>query len=632
MSTALESIDPITFTVLRNGFRGMCSQGSALIERVAWGPVITQGRDYSVGILTGDGRLVAHGTVDITPHMGTFEFSVAAIREDFGDDAFEPGNVYIINDPYRGGTHNQDVRLVRPVFHEGKLYAFAAACAHWSDMGGPIPGTFNPAATEAWAEGIVIPPTLIYHRDEPVKSAFEMIKMNVRVPHERMGDLAAQYQATKLVERRLGDYIERYGEETVSQGFEAIMDYSERLLHQEIDALPDGEYVFNDFCDHDIGREGHPRVKFTCRLTIEGDQATIDWRDSDDAPIGPSGLTLPALSSATYDGTLHCFPHLVPLNHGIIRAVKIVTRPGSATHVLHPTPVAGYCASGYEKCDTATMGAWGQALAACGRSDMIFGGTVNLQNCCIGGVDPRTDQRFVSYTWSEGGQGARSYGDGPSFAMFLYGAGAQNQPIEVHERWYPFLYEQFEVQPDSAGFGRYRGGYGSHRRWQMLGDAANSIHGDREEVTPPGVTGGTNGGPNKLILNMGAEEERNLGMFATNIALAKGDTIDFISNGGGGYGNSLEREPETVLEEVIDGFLTIEGARDAYGVVVEAVDPDVHDYRIDEPATLALRKEMAGIERPVGYGPGEVHPDGKRTGELLRAHADAHGHAHVHEH
>jgi len=166
----------------------------------------------------------------------------------------------------------------------------------------------------------------------------------------------------------------------------------------------------------------------------------------------------------------------------------------------------------------------------------------------------------------------------------------------------------------------------------MLGDAANSIHGDREEVTPPGVTGGTNGGPNKLILNMGAEEERNLGMFATNIALAKGDTIDFISNGGGGYGNSLEREPETVLEEVIDGFLTIEGARDAYGVVVEAVDPDVHDYRIDEAATLALRKEMAGVERPVGYGPGEVHPDGKRTGELLRAHADAHGHAHVHEH
>ena len=616
MSTALDTIDPITFTVLRNGFRGMCSQGSALVERVAWGPVITQGRDYSVGILSGDGRLVGHGTVDITPHMGTFEFSVKAVMEDFGDTV-EPGDVYIVNDPYRAGTHNQDVRLVRPVFHDGRIFAFAVACAHWSDMGGPIPGTFNPAATESWAEGMIIPPTLAYRREKPVKSTIEMIRMNVRVPHERMGDLAAQYQATKLVERRLRDYIERYGAETVELGFDAVMDYAERLLHQEIAELPDGEYVFNDFCDHDIGREGHPRVKFTCRLIIEGDQATIDWGDSDDAPIGPAGLTLPALSSATYDGTLHCFPHLVPLNHGIIRAINIRTRPGSATHVLHPTPVAGYCASGYEKCDTATMGAWGQALAASGRDEMIFGGTVNLQNCCIGGIHPETGQRYVSYTWSEGGQGARSYGDGPSFAMFLYGGGAQNQPIEVHERWYPVLYERFEVEPDSAGFGRYRGGYGSHRRWLMRGDAANSIHGDREEVTPPGVMGGANGGPNRLVLNMGTPEERSLGMFATNVPLKDGDALDFISNGGGGYGNPLEREPEVVLEEVIDGFLSVEAARDVYGVVVDVIDPEVHDFRVDAEATARRRRELADSPLPPGYGPREVHPDGKRTGELL---------------
>jgi len=616
VSTALDTIDPITFTVLRNGFRGMCSQGSALVERVAWGPVITQGRDYSVGILSGDGRLVGHGTVDITPHMGTFEFSVKAVMEDFGDTV-EPGDVYIVNDPYRAGTHNQDVRLVRPVFHDGRIFAFAVACAHWSDMGGPIPGTFNPAATESWAEGMIIPPTLAYRREKPVKSTIEMIRMNVRVPHERMGDLAAQYQATKLVERRLRDYIERYGAETVELGFDAVMDYAERLLHQEIAELPDGEYVFNDFCDHDIGREGHPRVKFTCRLIIEGDQATIDWGDSDDAPIGPAGLTLPALSSATYDGTLHCFPHLVPLNHGIIRAINIRTRPGSATHVLHPTPVAGYCASGYEKCDTATMGAWGQALAASGRDEMIFGGTVNLQNCCIGGIHPETGQRYVSYTWSEGGQGARSYGDGPSFAMFLYGGGAQNQPIEVHERWYPVLYERFEVEPDSAGFGRYRGGYGSHRRWLMRGDAANSIHGDREEVTPPGVMGGANGGPNRLVLNMGTPEERSLGMFATNVPLKDGDALDFISNGGGGYGNPLEREPEVVLEEVIDGFLSVEAARDVYGVVVDVIDPEVHDFRVDAEATARRRRELADSPLPPGYGPREVHPDGKRTGELL---------------
>lgn len=617
-SSVLDQLDPITFTVLRNGFRAMCSQGSALVERVAWGPVITQGRDYSVGLLTGDGRLVAHGTVDITPHMGSFEFSVRAIRDDFGDE-MEPGDVFIVNDPYRAGTHNQDVRMVRPIWIDDEIYAFAVACAHWSDMGGPIPGTFNPAATEAWAEGIVIPPTRIYRRDKPVKSTFEMIRMNVRVPHERMGDAAAQYQATRLLERRLGDYIARYGKAEVARAFEAVMEYSERMMRAEVAELPDGEYRFTDFCDHDIGRAGHPRVKFTCRLVIDGDRVTVDWRDSDDAPVGPSGLTLPALSSATFDGTLHCFPHLVPLNHGIIRTLDIETRPGSATHVLHPTPVAGYCSSGYEKCDHAMMGAWGQAFAAAGRPEMIFAGTVNLQNCCIGGVHPKTGKRYISYTWSEGGQGARSYGDGPSFAMFLYGAGAQNQPIEVHERWYPFLYEQFEVAQDSCGDGRYRGGYGSHRRWRMTGNAVNSIHGDRAEVTPPGIAGGTNGGPNRLVLNMGGATERDLGMFATNIQLTEGDTLDFVSNGGGGYGDPLAREPEVTLEEVIDGFLSVDKARDVYGVVINVVNADVHDYRIDWDQTRQQRTQLRDRVLPEGYGPGEVHPDGKRTGELLAA-------------
>jgi N-methylhydantoinase B len=201
--------------------------------------------------------------------------------------------------------------------------------------------------------------------------------------------------------------------------------------------------------------------------------------------------------------------------------------------------------------------------------------------------------------------------------MFLYGAGAQNQPIEVHERWYPFLYEKFEVAVDSSGDGRYRGGYGSHRRWRMLGDAVNSIHGDREEVTPPGVAGGTNGGPNRLVLNTGTPEERSLGMFATNVPLREGDAIDFVSNGGGGYGNPLDREPELVLQEVIDGFMSVEKARRTYGVAVEVVDPDVHDYRIDAAETARLREELAGRELPEGYGPGEVHPDGKRTGEYL---------------
>ena len=604
------SMDPITFEVVRNGFSAMCTQASRLIERVAYGPVITQGHDYSVGLLTADGRLVAHGIRDITPHMGTYEASLQCVHEDV--DEIRPGDVYIMNDPYRGGTHTLDVRLIRPVFVDGELFAFTVSCCHWSDMGGPVPATFNPQATESYAEGLFIPVTRVYEKDKPVKSAMELIRLNVRVPYERFGDMAAQYRAIRLMENRLLEYVEKYGKKTILNAFEEVMNYSERIFRKEVAEIPDGTYEFVDYIDHDEGHPDKPRVKIHCKLIIQGDQVTFDWTDSDMAPKGPSGLTLPACLSATFDGTLHCFPHLAPLNHGVIRAIKVITQPGSACHVLPPTPMAGYCASGYEKVDTAAMCAWGLAFSQT-KPERVFAGTVNLSNCCFGGFHPKTGRRYVSYTWLEGGQGARSYKDGPSFAMMLYGAGATNQPIEIHERWYPFLYTHCEAIQDSCGDGKYRGGFGIHRNFYVMGDAVNSIHGDREEVTPPGLGGGTNGGPNKLILNHGTAEERNLGMYACNVKLKKGDHITFGSNGGGGYGNPLERDPNLVLEDVIDEFLSMKKAREVYGVAVKVIDAEALQYEVDWEDTKRLRAELAKRQPKIGFGPGEVHPYGVKV-------------------
>jgi N-methylhydantoinase B len=603
-------MDPITFEVLRNGFRAACTQGSTLLERVAYGPVITEGHDYAVGLLTGDGRLVAHGTRDITPHMGTFEASVRCVLEDF--DAIRPGDTFLLNDPYRGGTHTLDVRLVRPIFHRRRLFAFTVACTHWSDVGGPMPGTFNPQATEVWAEGLVIPPMKVYDQDRPVQSVLNLIKLNVRVPYERMGDLAGQYQAVRLMERRLLEYVDKYGERTVARAFEEIMDYSERVFRREVKDIPDGTYEFVDYSDADEGQPDHPRIKFHCRLIIRGDRVTIDWTESDPAPRGPAGLTLPGLLSATYDGTLNCFPHLSPLNHGIIRALEIRTRPGSCVHVLHPTPMAGYCAGGYEKADHAVLCAWGLAFARIDPT-RVYGGTVNLENCCVGGVDPRTGRRFVSYTWLEGGQGARADRDGPSFMMPMYAAGATNLSVEVLERWYPFQFLACEAVPDSAGAGRFRGGVGTRKVWRMLGAGINSIHGDREAVAPPGLGGGRNGGPNRLVLNEGRAGARRLGMFATAVPLQPGDEIHFYSNGGGGYGDPLTRDPARVREDVIDELVTLEQARDVYGVAIRVLDAEALRYEVDEAETARLRRELAARPAPVGYGPGEVHPYGAKV-------------------
>ena len=602
-------MDPITFEVLRNAFKAICTQGSTTIERVAYGPVITEGHDYSVSLLTADGRLVAHGNRDITPHMGTFEASVQTVLEDIEDIA--PGDVYIMNDPYRGGTHTLDVRLIRPIFYKKEPLAFTIACCHWSDVGGPQPGTFNPKATEVFAEGLIIPATRLYYKDRPVKSTFELIKLNVRVPYERMGDMAAQYEAVKFMERRLLEYVDKYGVDTVRTAFEEIMDYSERVFRQEVSDLPDGTYEFVDHVDQDEGHPDHPRIKFHCKLIIDGDRVTIDWTESDPAPRGPAGLTRPGLLSATFDGTLNVFPHLAPLNHGIIRSINVITRPGSCVHILHPTPMAGYCASGYEKVDHAVLCAWSMAFASVDPK-RVFAGNVNLENCCVGGIHPKTKRPFVSYTWLEGGQGARAYKDGPSFTMPMYGAGATNIPTEVLERWFPFSFSRYEALPDSAGDGKYRGGFGVIRVWKMVGEGINNIHGDREEVTPPGLASGTNGGPNKLMLNVGTPQEKNLGMFATAVQLKPGDEITFISNGGGGYGNPLERDPKLVLEDVIDEFITLEKARNTYGVAIRVIDKEALQYEIDWEETKRLRAELAKRERKRGFGPWEVHPYGER--------------------
>ena len=602
-------MDPITFEVLRNTFRAICNEGSAVLERVAYAPAITEGRDYSVSMVTADGRFISHGDRDHTPHFGTFEATTRAVLEDV--EEFRPGDAYIFSDPYRGGTHNQDIRLVRPVFWNGELFAFMLGLCHWTDVGGPVPGTFNPNATEVYAEGIRLPTMKLYDQGKPVKSTFELLKLNVRVPADRMGDLAAQNQATLTMEARLKELIEKYGAETIRLAFAEVMNYSERLFRREVAGLPDGTYEFQDFLDLDEGKQDHRPIKVHCRLTIRGSEITIDWSDSDPAPIGPQGVTYPGAVSATLDGTLHCFPHLSPLNHGVIRAIKIITRPGTVTHILPPTPMAGYCAGAYEKMDAATMGAWAQALAAVDPT-RISCGIVNLENCVIGGIHPKRKTRFVSYFWMEGGQGARPYKDGPTFQMMIFAGGACNQSLEVAERWYPFHFTRFEAIQDSCGDGKFRGGFGVNKSYRLWGDGVMTVHGDREIVTPFGLSGGTNGGPNQLILNEGTPQERSMGLRATQVPVKAGDHIAFKSNGGGGFGDPLERDPQKVLEDYVNEFMSLQKARDVYGVAIRAIDPDTLRYEVDEAETARLRQALRGRPRKEGFGPGEVHPFGAR--------------------
>lgn len=605
--TALRN-DPITFEVLRNGFKSICNEASALIERVSYAPTITEGHDYSVSILTPEGRLISHGQRDQAPHMGTFESSVQNLVKEVPE--FSPNEAYIYNDPYTGGTHQNDVKIIRPIFWEGELFAFAIALCHWPDVGGPMYGTFNPRATECYAEGLRMPPLRLYENDEPVKQIWDLVSMNIRVPKERVAEMHAQHRAGVLVEERLLGYVEKFGEQVMKDAFEDTMDHSERRFREWVSRLPDGEFEFEDWGDRDLGKEDEPPIRVHLKMTIDGDQVTMDWTGCDPAPIASWGFARPALQSATFDGTMHCFPELAPLNHGVVRAINIVSKKGTCVDVEEPTPVTGYCSGAYEKVDAVTMACWGQALQKVDPR-RIHAATVNLQNFCTGGTHPKTGAKFVSYMWLEGGQGARAYADGNSFYMMIFIGGASNQPNETLERWYPMVYTSTEAVIDSCGDGEFRGGFGIWRSFRATGDTELVVLGDRERVGPFGLAGGTNGGPNMVVLNPGTKDEEDLGMFTTKAKLKTNDQLEFGSNGGGGFGLPWDRKVESVLDDVIDGLLSIGKARDVYGVAITELDADALVYEVDDAETAKLRKKLAADGRTRGTGPFEVNPLGE---------------------
>ena len=607
-------LNPITFEVLRNALSAMCDEGSEMIARLAYAPTISEGHDHSCALLTAEGRLVSHGDRDQAPHIGSFEPSVRVVRE-WTEDKFEPGDVYIFNDPYSGGIHTNDVKLIRPIFHGGKVIAFNSSTGHWPDVGGALPGSFNPRATDCYSEGLRMPPMLLFKGDKLDRTVMTLIEYNMRTGRERIADIYAQHRAGLLIEERLCELYDRHGGETIETLFIDVFDYTEEMFRKQVAELPDGEFEFEDFSDMDVMHPDTPRIRVHCRMRISGDKVTFDYRGSDPAPVGPFGFPRASLETAVYDGTLHCFPQLAPLNHGLARSVEILSTPGSCVHIQEPTPASGYASGAYEKVAAVTMACWANAFSTVNPRRMYAAG-INLANLCIGGIHPKTGKQFVNYLWNEGGQGARSYKDGNPFQMMIFIGGATNQPVEILERLYPLLYTNCVGIEDSCGDGKFRGGVGIDRSFKVLGALTLTMHGDRAEITPFGFAGGTNGGANILRLRRAAnpEIEEDLGMHAVGIRLEPGDHMIYRSNGGGGFGNPLDRDPERVSADVELGWISTEKANAVYGVVLRADESAKDRYVIDLNATTVMREQMAKETRVRGYGPGEVHP----LGELIQ--------------
>lgn len=578
-------LDPVTFEVLRNSFGNLVDRMAEQIIRTCYSFVIYN-RDFSNCLTDAEGNTVMQGEHDIAVHVGTLHYTCKETLEYFEGD-INPGDVYIVNDPYLGATHINDVRIMRPVFHEGELIAVMQSNGHWADVGGPVPGSFNIEAESHFAEGLRIPPLKIWDSGEYQNDVADMLVSNMRLSENRLGDMRAQAEATKIGEERLLELVDKYGLDTVLTAFEESKDYTERIMRERISDLPDGTWHTRDYIDSDPNKE-EGMVTVDVEMTIDGDEVFYDLSDSDEYIGSFLNSTYGTSFSAVVASTKMFFPD-VRLNSGVYRVIDAEFPEGTVINAPEPVAVTGSVAGVYEKVMNSLFELWSEVLP-----ERAMACSFNLEYLLAGGTDQRPIREgteFMWYDWMAGGWGGRQGKDGSNATAPVFGAGLAVQSLEGQERDAPLLTEKHNIVQDSAGPGKFRGGCGVEKGGTLL-DAERSVISycsDRARSITWGINGGLPAIPHGVNLKRDEEETENLGTVFSNVSISPGDEFMRPSSGGGGFGDPLERDPEKVKQDVIDDYVSVERAKKDYGVVIEELDADLLEYEIDEEATAEQR-------------------------------------------
>ena len=518
-------IDPIEFEIFKNMFVSIAEEMGVTLCRTGFSPNIKERLDYSCAVYDAAGQTVAQG--DHMPvHLGAMPLSVqAAITQ---VPTMERGDVVVLNDPFRGGTHLPDITLVSPVFlgRNGVPAFYVANRAHHSDVGGMTPGSM-PLAREIYQEGLIIPPVRLMRRGEMVDDVLALILANVRTPDEREGDLTAQIAANRVAEARLRDVVAKYGRRRIDGYATALQDYTERVLKATIAGIPDGEYRFEDALDDDGFDSGPLTIRVAIR--IDGDTAEVDFSGSD--PQTDGGVN--ANFAITLSATLYAFRCLVDqdvlYNAGIARPVRVIAPEGTIVNAMRPAAVAGGNVETSQRITDVVLGALGQALPD--RLPAASQGTMN--NVTLGGADPRTGQRFAYYETIGGGMGGRKGLPGIS-GVHTHMSNTRNTPVEAIEHYLPVRIRRYGLRHDSAGAGQYPGGEGIVREYEMLTTTDVTVLSERRRGRPYGANGGGPGGAGRNTVIRDGREETVAGK--TSLHLKPGDRLRIESPGGGGYG------------------------------------------------------------------------------------------------
>ena len=586
-------VNPITYEVLRNAFAAVCNEMALVVAKTAYSTPVNEGRDFAGVVYDRHGKLVSQGEFDLPAFVGLTQLTVPEVIRAIGLETMKPEDIYMINDPYVASTHCNDIHQVKPIFYQGQLVAFVSSTAHWSDVGGVAPGSLNSTARTHFEEGVRIPAIRIYNQGVLNQDILNLLLHNMRQSWERIGDLNAQVAACKAGEARIQALIEQHGVETVLACMEEVQNHSERLARASWASLPDGVYEAEDFVDQDV-HTGEPK-RIHLKLIVEGDHAIFDLTGSDAAAQASINCTMPATTSALFLGLATILPPM-PMNSGIMRTIEIKARRGSIVWAQPPSAISGLAATTME----CVIGCVGQALSMA-LPERGAATPYSILNTVFAGFDERPEFQspFINYVWAFGGVGATKYRDGANVVGSPYTASTQNIPCELQERRYPGMWAYHQILPDSGGAGRTRGGMSLLQQVRFpYGGGTISCIGDRERFGPPGIFGGDPGRKAGLVINRGTETERNIGIFSVNQPVVRGEWIDFWSAGAGGYGDSLDRSTEWVLEDVKDEYVTLQGAREQYGVMIKEIDRRRLQFEVDQAATDQVRAQMRATRAP----------------------------------
>ena len=569
--------DAITLELIKNALASIVDEMAFTIIRTGYSSVVKSAMDFSTGFCDPDGQMLAQG-LTLPNQLGATPDAIAAVLRKYRGD-IQPGDAFIFNDPFDGGMHLPDIFVFKPVFHAGDLVGFAATVAHHTDVGGRIPGSCAADSTEIFQEGLRIPPLKLYERGRPNETLMAIFEKNVRVPVMVLGDLRAQMSACHTGEREFLKLVEAYGPARLRGFLAELLDYTERRTRAEIAALPDGEYEFLDYIDDD-GIMPEP-IPIRVKVTIAGDNLIADFTGTSKQAKGAINSTFPYTKSAVYLSVRSIIDRTIPNNSGFMRPIQVIAPEGTILNPLFPSPCAARGLTGFRAVD-AVLG----ALAQAAPERVLAGCEGGLTIVSIGGYQEGADGKqepFVLVDLLGGAYGGRPDRDGLD-GMPPLAANISNLPAELAEVEHPLVIEQYGYVPDTGGAGKYRGGLSIVRDYRLTApEASLQIRSDRRRYLPYGLAGGKPGTPSSNILN--PDEENRLLPSKVTMTIQRGDLYRHILPGAGGYGDPLERDPELVLEDVLDEKLTADYARREYGIVIE-------DGRLDLPATERLRREM----------------------------------------